>query len=148
MTSDSLASLVNGVGKNEVAGQIKLSARLLTLLSNQIYKSPLKAIEELVINSYDASAAKCQISTNIFDAGLSASASYVAVIDDGAVMDEKGLSDLWAVGRSKKRLPGNSAIRKQIGKFGIGKLAAHSLGSLLTHISKVGGIIRAVSVDF
>ena len=39
---------------------VRLSNEIVTLLSSQLYQSPLKAIEELVVNSYDADAKECR----------------------------------------------------------------------------------------
>ena len=51
----------------------------------------------------------------------------VFVYDDGIGMDADGLSDLWLIARSKKRDESYERLmkRKQIGKFGIGKLATY-----------------------
>lgn len=139
----SVADLVVSYGEKESGQEVRLSARLLTLLSSQLYRSPLKAVEELVVNSYDAYANVCRIAIDL----APQESGYVAVFDDGHGMSDEGLRELWEVGRSKKResRPGG---RAQIGKFGIGKLAAYSLGNQLTHVSKFDGRVRAVSVDF
>ena len=41
--------------------QVRLSNQLIHLLSEQMYSSPVKAIEELVVNAYDADASICRI---------------------------------------------------------------------------------------
>jgi hypothetical protein len=73
--------------------KVQLSHELVHLLSEQLYQSPLKAIEELVVNSYDASAKVCrayvprsaQVSTAKSD-------ECVAVFDDGEGLSEEGMS--------------------------------------------------------
>jgi hypothetical protein len=54
----SIASL-SGPAKRNV--KVQLSHELVNLLSEQLYQSPLKSIEELVINSYDAGAHVCRV---------------------------------------------------------------------------------------
>ena len=41
--------------------QVALTNELVHLLSDQLYQSPLKAIEELVVNAYDADATQCRL---------------------------------------------------------------------------------------
>ena len=59
MIADDLADAKNADQTKEVT--VKLSNELVRLLSDQLYQSPLKAIEELVVNSYDAGAAVCRL---------------------------------------------------------------------------------------
>ena len=64
-------------------------------------------------------------------------------------MDEKGLGEHWLIGVSNKR--GLSRLpkgRKQIGKFGIGKLATYVLANRLTHICKIKGTYYSTSMDY
>jgi HSP90 family molecular chaperone len=104
--------------------KVSLSNELVQLLSDQLYSSPLKAIEELVVNSYDADARKCVLFVPNLTDGLFKD-KRVIVYDDGHGMNSTGLHDLWKIGRSTKttKRNENKASRKLIGKFGIGKLA-------------------------
>ena len=74
----------------------------------------------------------------------------VLVYDDGIGMDIDGLSDLWLVGRSKKREVDYERLRqrKQIGKFGIGKLATYAVAHNVTYVSRTEDQILAVSANF
>src|SRR6266542_3327144 len=126
---------------------VSLSHELVHLLSEQLYQSPTKAIEELVVNGFDAGARDCRVLIpvpNIEPQGI------VAVYDDGLGMDRQGLSDLWQIGRSPKRLEeiAKRFKRKVIGKFGIGKLATYSIANVLTYISRTKGGVLSVSVRF
>ena len=125
---------------------VRLSNEIVTLLSSQLYQSPLKAIEELVVNSYDAEASQCQL----FVPQPSGGPPAVLVYDDGVGMDADGLSDLWLVGRSRKRDAEVDvrAKRKQIGKFGIGKLATYAIANRITYVSRCGEEILGVSCNF
>ncbi len=126
---------------------VSLSNELATILSSQLYRSPLKAIEELVVNGYDAEATECRLfvpepTDNV--------RRFVVVFDNGSGMDSDGLTDLWHIGHSRKREPDveTRAQRKQIGKFGIGKLATYTIANKLTYVSKKAGSILTVSLDF
>ena len=125
---------------------VRLSNEIVTLLSSQLYQSPLKAIEELVVNSYDAEASQCKL----FVPQPADDLPAVLVYDDGVGMDGDGLSDLWLVGRSHKRDAEVElrARRKQIGKFGIGKLATYAIAKNITYVSRFGEEILGVSCNF
>ena len=141
--ADALPSLGEDTGSPIT---VRISNEILTLLSSQLYQSPLKAIEELVVNSYDANANECRLFVPKPDDDLQA----VLVYDDGIGMDAGGLSDLWLVGRSSKRDPAyqRRMARKQIGKFGIGKLATYAISNNVTYISRTNNEVLAVSADF
>ena len=124
---------------------VRLSNEIVTLLSSQLYQSPLKAIEELVVNSYDADARKCRV---FVPSGNRPRA--VLVYDDGIGMDKEGLADLWLIARSNKREEEyqRRMNRRQIGKFGIGKLATYAIANNVTYISRMDQEILAVGANF
>jgi len=126
--------------------EVTLSNELVGLLSNQMYQSPLKAIEELVVNAYDADADECRVS--VPDARTEE--QFVAVYDDGIGMDYEGLRNLWQIGRSNKRTEEIAKLmkRKQIGKFGIGKLASYTLARHVTYVTRTGRKVLFVTMDF
>ena len=72
------------------------------------------------------------------------------VLDNGESMNLAGVRYLWKIAFSPKvRKAGAPRIdnnRMQIGKFGVGKLAAFALGERLTHIACVNNTVRLVSV--
>lgn len=141
--SETLSSLGADQGKLDVA----LSNELVQLLSDQLYQSPLKAIEELVVNSYDAEAKECRV----YVPGPSDEhQGFVVVYDDGIGMNKEGLEELWHIGRSNKRSEEIEARahRKQIGKFGIGKLATYAISNRITHVTRKSSEILAVTLDF
>lgn len=135
-------------GSSEPGLEVVLSHELVALLSEQLYQSPLKAIEELVVNAYDADALRCSAAIPALG---SASVDIMLIIDNGAGMDHEGLKDLWHVGHSTKRSERIATIRKrkQIGKFGIGKLATYAIANRVTYVTKTeaGGILTT-SLDF
>jgi hypothetical protein len=126
--------------------EVRISYRIIQLFSEGLYSSPNKALEELVSNSFDAGATNVHV---ILPADLTDRDSAIVVVDDGIGMDEKGLAAHWLIGVSNKRgLPKLPKGRKQIGKFGIGKLATYVLANRLTHICKVGKKYYSTSMDY
>jgi len=141
--SDSLEALGRKTGKPV---PVLLSHELVGLLSEQMYGSPLKAMEEMVVNSYDADARECRISVP----SATRITPCIAVYDDGAGMNRDEIRALWNIGRSQKREEHIQTIRsrKQIGKFGIGKLATYAVATKITFFSKQKEQTLAVTTDF
>jgi len=124
--------------------RVDISYDIIRHVSAQLYTNPRKAIEELVCNGYDAGATECHVKLPVSKQGA------LLVLDNGKSMSLSGLRDLWRVADSPKK-PNTQGQRVannrlQIGKFGVGKLAAYALGKRLTHVATTGGITRVVSV--
>ncbi|MGA3284853.1 MAG: ATP-binding protein [Verrucomicrobiota bacterium] len=139
-----LDSKFKKVATEEGEVRVDISYDIIRHVSAQLYTNPRKAIEELVCNSYDAGATECHVKLP------KDRADALVVLDNGKSMDFEGLQNLWMVAKSPKqpnaagqRVDNN---RLQIGKFGVGKLAAYALGKRLTHVATVKGITRVVSV--
>ena len=133
-----------GVATVEGFVDVDISYDIIRHVSAQLYTNPRKAIEELICNSYDAGATLCYVTLPEDDCGS------LMVLDNGKSMDLDGLKKLWRVadspkyhGEGKDRIEND---RMQIGKFGVGKLAAFALGEKLTHVVCVEGNVRLVSV--
>lgn len=125
---------------------VRLSYRIVRLFSEGLYASPNKAVEELVANSFDAGASRVAI---FLPPDFHEDTATIAVLDDGEGMDAAGLKQHWLIGKSFKRaLEKPPRGRRQIGKFGIGKLASYVLSDRLTHISKKSGKYYSTSMDF
>jgi hypothetical protein len=131
-------------GTEEDVVRVDVSYDIIRQFSAQLYTNPRKAIEELVCNSYDAGATECHVKLP------KDKADALVVLDNGKSMDLEGLKNLWMVAKSPKepnaegqRVDNN---RLQIGKFGVGKLAAYALGRRLTHVATIKGVTRLVSV--
>ncbi len=151
---------------------VTLSNEIVHLLSEQLYSSPLKAIEEIVVNAYDADAGSCRIALLLGDSGpvapvpvtkvqkpatasparnRNAPTGIIAIYDDGEGMNLEGLRDLWRVGASPKS--GLEALtdrhqRKIIGKFGIGKLATYAVANRIMYVTRRDGVVHHVTCDF
>lgn len=134
-----------GVEKSKI--DVRISYRIIQLFSEGLYKSPNKAIEELVSNAFDAGATKTHV---IISPDLGDTEAIIAIIDNGQGMNEEGLEKHWLIGISDKRNPNYKSPRnrKQIGKFGIGKLATYVLANEFTHITKVDGKYFAATMDY
>lgn len=150
MPTDFVAESLKEFSEQEKAAEVTLSQGLVTLLSEQLYKSPMKAIEELVVNSFDADATECRLAVSPPSDLVQQKHAFVAVYDNGKGMDVEGLVDLWCIGRSRKR---DSDYKKrfqrtQIGKFGIGKLASYAVAHRLTYVTRSASELLAVSMDF
>jgi hypothetical protein len=149
MASPSPALIADGLNTlPEVAEiQVQISNELIHLLSDQLYQSPLKAIEELVVNAFDADADTCKLF--VPPAGKPGDDRFMAIFDTGSGMTTAAMTDLWHIGRSTKRDPASTNhVRKQIGKFGIGKLATYTVSNRLTYFSKTSEGILSASLDF
>lgn len=139
---------LNSTFKNKATqeGEVRvdISYDIIRHVSAQLYTNPRKAIEELVCNSYDAGAKECHVKLP------KDKKDALVVLDNGESMDLDGLKNLWQVANSPKKPDAKGRRidndRLQIGKFGVGKLAAYALGTRLTHVATIKGITRVVSV--
>ena len=134
------------VGNETEKIDIRLSYRIVRLFSEGLYASPNKAIEELVANSFDAGARRVDV---MLPADFHSQTATIAVVDNGEGMDAGGLKEHWLIGKSLKRDLAKLPLgRRQIGKFGIGKLATYVLANRLTHIAKKKGKYYSTSMNF
>lgn len=126
---------------------VSINYDIIRLFSEGLYKSPHKAIEELVSNAYDADARRVHV---LLPEQLEEEEMHLAplwVIDNGHGMDTSGFHQLWRVAESSKN--DTSPIgRAPIGQFGIGKLAAYVLAWKLTHLSRKSDTILLTTMDF
>ncbi|MGO4987899.1 ATP-binding protein [Gallicola sp. Sow4_E12] len=109
------------------------SNNAVTHLGRNLYSTTPPAIAELVANSYDAYA------TNV---DIILAPERIIVIDNGKGLDINEVKEKYAIIGSEKQdeEPINGlGKRKPMGKKGIGKLAAFSLGSVYTVYSKAVG---------
>jgi len=134
------------IGKMVATVEVKIGPQFLNLFSENLYSSPNKAFEELVSNSWDAGARHVHIGV---PDDLAAERAAIWVLDDGGSMDVAGFTALWSVATSQKRFAEVGNSRKQIGKFGVGKLATYLLAHELTYVCKAAdGKVRAITMDY
>lgn len=141
------ADKIENFGYQQGELHVRLSNQLVHLLSEQMYSSPVKAMEELVVNAYDADASTCRIG---FVTDEKAATNAIVIFDDGLGMDHSGFEQLWHVGQSPKIAADISPRRRRsvIGKFGIGKLATYAIANKITYISRHQNGTFYVSCDF
>lgn len=104
--------------------------RAVAHLGRKLYDTTPPALGELVANSFDAYATRVDI---VKLDGTDGRGDCVVVADDGIGMDLGGLRDRYArIGQLKKGddAPDGMAQRPPMGKKGIGKLAAFSIGNV------------------
>ena len=139
MTIQDIGSAVDQV-------EVRIGPQFLNLFSEHLYSSPNKAFEELVSNSWDAGARGVYVSV---PENLQDDEAAIWVLDDGCSMDVDGFRALWSVATSSKRDVEGADARRQIGKFGVGKLATYLLAHELTYVCKAAdGVVRAVTMDY
>jgi len=131
-------------GREDGKIPVEISYKIIDLFSGGLYSSPNKAFEELVANSYDAQATD----VSVYVPTEVTKDSFIWICDNGVGMNSEGLKWLWKIGVSNKRVSGYISTRKQIGKFGIGKLATYVLANKLTHLCKHAGYYRMVTMDY
>ena len=126
---------------------VHINYDIIRLFSEGLYRSPSKAIEELVSNCYDAGANHVHIllPETPDDPGRD---QPLWVIDDGAGLDEQGFHVLWRIAESPKTSSDSLNGRSPIGQFGIGKLAAYVLAWQLTHVSRSKDRLLLTTMDF
>jgi len=126
---------------------VELTYRIIELFSGGLYSSPNKAFEELICNSYDAYASK--VCVYYPDKIKKSDEPIIWVCDNGDSMNSDELKFLWRIGYSNKRSEEyEKHDRKQIGKFGIGKLATYLLTKKITYFCCKDNKIRAVTMDY
>lgn len=121
----------------------KASARIILEIGKESIESKIVALSEIVKNSYDAGAKKCQIIVKEDGSNISLiekEISSIEIIDDGCGMTKEDLINKWLVigTTSKKELKKQSENLKRvpIGEKGIGRFAANKLGNKITLITK------------
>jgi len=128
---------------------VSISSDIIRLFSEGLYRSPHKAIEELVSNAYDADAKQVHILLPEQSEDKENHLAPLWVIDDGHGMNASGFHQLWRVADSNKnKIVPSPNRRAPIGQFGIGKLAAYVLAWKLMHLSRVGDKFLLTVMNF
>lgn len=113
---------------------------------NIFIRLPTRHFEELISNSWDANATEVYVR---IPGDLKLENAAIWILDNGTSMNVSGFEQLWSIASSSKRNTEIISGRKQIGKFGIGKLATYVLANELTYICKAkDGVIRIITMDY
>lgn len=126
----------------------KPKAHILKLLGEELIKSPVMAIYELVKNSYDADSTEAKVQFQNLD---DQKKTRIIISDKGTGITEEVLLNVWLepgtdfrkpVDKEGKRKINRTPIYKRVpmGEKGIGRFAVHKLGDrihLITRPSKI-----------
>lgn len=113
----------------------KITPRVIAHLGEDLIKNESIAVLELVKNSYDAYASKCEV----FFEDKKGKIVSIQINDNGCGMNVDTVKDVWLVigtDNKKKILQQEGLKRYPLGEKGIGRLGVHKLGKKITLISK------------
>lgn len=113
----------------------KITPRVIAHLGEDLIKNESIAVLELVKNSYDAYASKCEV----FFEDKKGKIISIQIRDNGCGMNVDTVKDVWLVigtDNKKKILQQEGLKRYPLGEKGIGRLGVHKLGKKITLISK------------
>jgi hypothetical protein len=131
-----------------VASTFKPKAHILTLLGEELIKSPVMAIYELIKNGYDADAKNVDV---LFENIEDFQKAKIVVVDSGTGITEEVLENVWFEPGTDFRKPisiegirqiKRSPIFKRIpmGEKGVGRFAVHKLGNKIKLISRAASV--------
>ncbi|WP_298497663.1 EcoRII N-terminal effector-binding domain-containing protein [uncultured Algibacter sp.] len=141
-----------GDNDNVKEKHFKPKAHILTLLGEELIKSPVMAIYELIKNSYDADAKEVNVYFRDID---SIEKGAIIVEDSGTGLTEDVVENVWLEPGSDFRKPINSETglreiirspifnRVPMGEKGIGRFAVHKLSTKILLISRP----RIIEID-
>ncbi|WP_323028204.1 ATP-binding protein [Gelidibacter japonicus] len=130
----------------------KPKAHILKLLGEELIKSPIMAIYELVKNSYDADSSFVNVSfTNI----QNLENAIVTIEDNGTGLTSEVIENVWLEPGTDHRKPidqnGNRIINRSpifnrvpMGEKGVGRFAVHKLGNSIKLFTRPANIITCV----
>ncbi len=109
------------------SGEIVVASRIVDTLSSGLYENPAACLKELINNSYDADATSVSVH-------VKPDADLILIEDNGTGMDREEFErNFERIAESHKRDDGDATDsgRKQIGKIGIGFIAANELCNVM-----------------
>jgi signal transduction histidine kinase len=127
----------------------KPKAHILVLLGEELIKSPVMAIYELIKNGYDADATFVKVEFQNID---DFDATKIIIEDDGTGMTDDVLKNVWFEPGTDFRKPvdleGNRHIKRSaifnrvpMGEKGVGRFAVHKLGNKIKFISRPSEVV-------
>ncbi len=153
-TKISPPALPSHVETHEIS--FKPKAHVLILLGEELIKSPVMAIYELIKNGYDADAKNIDV---IFHAIQDVNSSFIEIKDTGTGITAEVLQNVWfepgtdfrkPINETGQRTINRSPIFKRIpmGEKGVGRFAVHKLGDKIRLISRPAKVISNEEGDF
>lgn len=129
-----------------IQSRFQFAPDILRRLGEELVPHPDQGIIELVKNSYDADARRCEVEL----LGTESPGGSFVVRDDGKGMTRSDLENGWlVVGRSRKNVGAVTKLgRIPVGDKGLGRLAALRLGESVEVITKAEDEERAYHLAF
>lgn len=133
----------------------KPKAHILRLLGEELIKSPIMAIYELVKNSYDADSNFVDVKfSNIKDKDN----AVVTIEDNGTGLTSNVIENVWLEPGTDHRKPidenGNRIINRSpifdrvpMGEKGVGRFAVHKLGNVIKLVTRPANVIKCTEGD-
>jgi anti-sigma regulatory factor (Ser/Thr protein kinase) len=133
----------------DVVSTFKPKAHILVLLGEELIKSPVMAIYELIKNSYDADSKSVDVKFNNIE---DIENSQIVIKDFGTGISKETLEDVWFEPGSDFRKPINSDGSRQLkrspiywripmGEKGVGRFAVHKLGHTIKLVSRPAKVL-------
>lgn len=130
----------------------KPKAHILRLLGEELIKSPIMAIYELVKNSYDADSNYVNVQ---FTDIQNLESATVIIEDNGTGLTSEVIENVWLEPGTDHRKPidedGNRIINRSpifnrvpMGEKGVGRFAVHKLGNRIELVTRPANIIRCL----
>jgi len=129
--------------------KFKIRARIIDQLGEQLIKNNSVALLELIKNSYDADATKCEITMTDID---KPDIGYIKIEDNGTGMTSEIIKNVWLeIGTSFKKEK-KEEVKKYtekyhripLGEKGIGRFGVHKLGRKICLITSADGLYETV----
>ena len=128
----------------------KPKAHILKLLGEELIKSPIMAIYELVKNSYDADSSFVNVN---FSNTQDKTNAIVTIEDNGTGLTSDVIENVWLEPGTDHRKPidedGNRIINRSpiyrrvpMGEKGVGRFAVHKLGNIITLITRPAEVLE------
>lgn len=130
----------------------KPKAHILRLLGEELIKSPIMAIYELVKNSYDADSSFVNVN---FSSIQDKTNAIITIEDNGTGLTSEVIENVWLEPGTDHRKPidkdGNRIIsrspifdRVPMGEKGVGRFAVHKLGNIIKLITRPAIVIKCL----
>jgi hypothetical protein len=134
----------------------KPKAHILKLLGEELIKSPIMAIYELVKNSYDADSNEVVVSFKNIE---NTEDALIAIEDNGTGLTSTIIENIWLEPGTDHRKPidenGNRIINRSpiydrvpMGEKGVGRFAVHKLGNTIKLVTRPANVIKCTNGEY
>ena len=134
----------------------KPKAHILRLLGEELIKSPIMAIYELVKNSYDADSNEVVVSFKDIE---NTEKALITIVDNGTGLTSEIIENIWLEPGTDHRKPidknGNRIINRSpifdrvpMGEKGVGRFAVHKLGNTIKLVTRPANVIKCTDGEW